>query len=505
MVSLGRRPNTRGLTTVATALATALIATFVLPSAPPAGAEVHPGFVPGEGNAVAAGLKLAIQPGGSPIEVNMGRSLAAYQNSTATAQGTAFDLGLLTVFFGEAGRCEGSEPLLPESVLPPVTVSRSTRPEPPTDPVRVTAPTVDGSPGPVVGTQHATSAAEPQSSSATTTTTNQDVGLFAVDGLRTTTTTRLDGDVRYARAVTEARQLRILGGLIVLDQPRWDATSRTGGVTTAEGRFTFSRARVLGIDQRPEDARSAFDWLTGGLESLLDPLGVEFAFPEVVVDGDEVTVTPMVFGIVDPPIGRTLVAPLLDLLAPVKLAATQESIAIDCNNAAVLQVVDLVLGVLSGVGELRVEVGGAAAFTAATEYPDPPTLSAPRPKETPVAAAPTAPTPAAPAPLSAPTTPLSTPRTPSLSLPAAPPALPEVPTAVAADVRAADTESGADDGADPDDLGIELPPLTATTTRSTPGSTGGRAVWVGVLGLAIAAAVALGDRILINRTPGADR
>jgi hypothetical protein len=99
---------------------------------------------------------------------------------------------------------------------------------------------------------------------------------------------------------------------------------------------------------------------------------VRFSLPEVVVEGERVTVTPMRFAAEDLPFGAQVIAPFLGGLQPLREALTTQLLEEDCRNESSLLVLDIVLGVLSGSGSLELEAGGVEAFTADTDFSSPP-------------------------------------------------------------------------------------------------------------------------------------
>lgn len=349
-----------------------------------AGLNEPRGFIPGEARSVAKSFVLGLSPGGGkPLEVTLGGSTARYQNRTANAEGAALNLGLLEIFLGESAQCNDRPPIIPADQLPPVTTGDSRRKNTVTKPVEVRMPGSKELPGPIAGTQIAAATPTPQGSSAGTTTPKQDLGLLTLTGGTTSVTTRLSGGVREASAVSTGTKLTLLGGMIVINEPRWEAIARSGGTTTADGRFTFSSASILGFTRTAESFKGDFKGFAYELSKILSSFGVHLEYPEITVEDGRVEVSPLVFGIADPPIGRGVIQPFLKLVEPMRAEAAKAAIDKDCNNEAVLQVLDLALGVLSGSGTINLSVGGVEVMTAATEFPEPEPLVLPTTAPTP--------------------------------------------------------------------------------------------------------------------------
>ena len=238
-------------------------------------------------------------------------------------------------------------------------------------PVEVRSPQAGETVGAVIGEQSTGAIALPPSSVALATSVSQDLGLVALDNPRTSVSSRLVDGVREAIAVSTGTQLRVLGGMVTIEDPRWEAVARTGAIEQLEGRFTFSSAAIFGITRPPEQFVADFDGFSRGLSDLLGGLGVRLSYPKAMIDRGRVTVSPLTLEIVDAPIGRDLIRPLLSFLKDDKDAAVRELIAQDCLNQQVVQILDLILTALSGTGAISLRFGGAEAFSAGTEFPKP--------------------------------------------------------------------------------------------------------------------------------------
>ena len=440
--------------------------------APSTAAAQESGFRRGEAEATADTFTLNVTQGNANIGFTFGRSRADYRDRTASAEGHALDLGVLPTLFA-TDQCDGSEPPMNPDTLPPKTrvdsteagAGRSRRTE-----VRVPG-SFGGPHGDVAGAQDAIASAQPLSRG-TTTSVDTDVFLLAIDGGRTEVTSRLDGQVRRAVAVSTADELRVFGGLFTFTEPRWEAIAASGARVQNEGSFTFERATVLGVERTPEEALRDFGEFEWGLEQLLAPLGVELDLPEVEVSDGRVRVTPMAFRIVDPPFGRQVLAPFFGTIQPQREAEYRRMLEQDCKNALTITLLDVVLGVLAGSGSVEVLAGGAEAFTADTDFSVPPleplpTLGA---------------MPAMPLPEPVPLEPVDL----DLSIDATPAPAPTVAEKVAGRSEEDDDEEQAYVPATP-------------SSRFEDSDKGAAAVAVGSAGLAGALALALGDRLRSRR------
>lgn len=330
------------------------------------------GFHTGDAQASADSLSVNLKAANATIGITYGRALASYQDRTATSEGRAIDLGVLPVLFsGE--QCDGTPGILPTAMLPPV--SRADSSETGSDKsqrVQVLEPRPGDQPiGGPIGFQDATATQMP-SSWATSETVPIELFLLGIDGARTEVSTRREGTLREARAVSTADQLRVLGGLFTFDKPRWEALAQSGSRTTATGSFTFERATVLGSPRSAEEAMSDLAGFKTFLEQLLAPLGIVLELPTVEVREDGVRVTPMGFRIVNPPFGTELITPLLGAIDDQVQQWRAEALAADCKNATLLTVLDVIIGILGGSGAFEALVGGVDAATHDTDYSIPP-------------------------------------------------------------------------------------------------------------------------------------
>jgi hypothetical protein len=453
--------------------AVALALSPVLAVAPDAGAQ-EDGFRRGEAEAHAESFTLNIKQGNANIGFTYGRSRSGYQDRTASAEAHAIDLGVLPTLFATE-QCDGSTPPMNPDTLPPRTRVDSTEEAAPRSRrVEVRIPGSDGGPhGPVAGTQDAIATPQPLSRGLTTSV-DTDIFLLALDGGRTEVTSRLDGQVRSAVAVSTADELRVFGGLFTFEQPRWEARVESGDRVVNEGAFTFERATVLGVERTPADALRDFAEFEWGLEQLLAPLGVELELPAVEVTEGRVKVSPMSFKVVDPPFGRQVLAPFFGSMQSVREAESRRLVEQDCTNALKITLLDVVLGIAAGSGAIEVLAGGVEAFTADTDFSVPPLE---------------------PLPLGAPALPMPPP--PPLDLGAdldlapTPVPAPAVPAAPVAQEVAGRTE-------EPE--GDEQAFLPATPSSRFEDSTkGAAAVAVGSAGLAGALALAFGERFRARR------
>ncbi len=366
----GRRARSLAIRGTAGVLAsTSLLAVLALPVAAQApGEQWHNG----EAAATADTFLVNIKQGNANIGITYGRSMAGYRDITGNAEARAIDLGVLPTLMG-GEQCDGSAPILNPATLPPNTRVDSLVADSNTS-RRVEAFNpgfgAEG-PGGSAGFQDAVATKMP-SSTALTETPPTDLFMLAVEGATTRTYTALEGKVRTAHAVVTADRLRVFGGLFTFDEPRWEATAKSGAETTARGNFTFESATVLGMPRPYAQVMTEFAEFEQWLEQLLAPLGVQLNLPRVEAADGRVKVTPMEFLVTDMPWGAQVVAPFLGQLQPLKEALTQQLLEEDCKNETALLLLDVVLGILAGSGSIEITAGGVEAWTADTDFSSPP-------------------------------------------------------------------------------------------------------------------------------------
>lgn len=369
-----RRACSRGVARRAGAVALVVVAVgaFAVGAAPVDSDDV----VRGSAQASADTFSLSMKAANATIGLAYGRSLARYQDRTGSSEARALDLGALPTLFG-GPQCDGSPPLLPPTALPPVTSADSTLPgaEQPRR-TQVFQPGIGGEPnGGPVGFQDATATALP-SSRAVTESVPADVFLVALVGGRTETSAQLVDGVREARAVVTADELRVLGGLFVLREPRWEAVARSGAREETSSTFTFASATVLGIERPVAQVFADLRGFEQGIEQLLAPLGVDLTLPTTEVVEGGIRVTPIGFRVVEPPFGRDVLIPFLGQVDPLVQALRKELVEQDCKNDVALTVVDILLGVLGGSGSIEILAGGVEVVTDDTDFSAPPPLPA---------------------------------------------------------------------------------------------------------------------------------
>lgn len=441
--------------------------------------------------------------GGLNIGFDMGVGLVTLKEENATANSTALDLTAMYQLFGPSTACPGRPAKL--ATRPPTAISNSSAPSDATVvPAEIHYPGLSGAPdGALVGTQVATATGTP-AATGTTVSPYQDYGLFRIyDGASVVTTSRAGG-IREARAVVSARAIYILGGALIIKNPKWEAVARDGVTASQAGGFTSSGGTLFGIarthDQLVGDLRnigSSLGWLLGSLGFHLDLPTVQIttvALPGAVKGETRVRVTPLVFRVTDAPAGEAAIKGLLAALDP-WIQNSNAELARFCDTKGNVQINDILMDILSGTGSISMYAGGVTAATddawfatpsfdgpAATDDTTPPDTAAP------VTAA-QAPTGGDSDNSSAGFTPVGATQTDTTTYDTVP-----VDTTPAEVLGTAETVPTV-----PDEVAAIDFADTGPARSFRDGSTGGRGTWVGLVALAGVAMLATGDRLIMKR------
>lgn len=360
--------------------AAALIAAAGLPSV--AAAQDRPAFVNGDGKASALLFDMKIQLTGEigsdtglALGVGAGRALSQYQDTGASSEGRVLDYSLMDLLnMQPSEECPDVIPIYLDSTKPQLTRAESTTPGNETS--QLTQIKYAGFPtyGPDFGTQDAT-AGPTTTASASTNAPMIDSGVIKLVNARSTSTSQVVNGVREATAVSTADSLSIMGGALTLFRPTWTATAKSGSTTVNEAKFTYSSALVLGMT-RPGGQTGDLVAFKGFIENMFSALGLRLTLPTATVrpgpnGTGEVSISPLVVGLQNIPLGSSLIKPILNALNPNIEEALAKYLAQDCSNPAWQLVADVTRGVLSGKGGISFAAGGADAMTDDIWYPPP--------------------------------------------------------------------------------------------------------------------------------------
>ena len=460
-------------------------------------------FVKGAATAQAASLGLSIHQGNGTVGLTVGSSTAEYRETYSSATAKPLDLALLKILLGESSRCPGSTtPVpIPDASLPAEVQSNSLQATVGTlAEADAMLPGLAGAPSP--GLAGHGSAIANSGSGATATTTNPDQTLLVISLVNpsTTASVALDGNVRRATATSTADRLVILGGLVTIDHPTWTAATSSGATATGTGAFTTTGGTLFGMPRTPDQSVADLAGLAELLQNTLGFIGVGLDLPTVTVTPSSVAVTPLRLRLRDSQFGKSSLAPfmaaplfgVLPSLDSTIKSAFDEASAQNCDNKRLRQILDIVLQVLKGSGEIELPMGGVSVATDDTPPPvfedDTSAIEDTTTTEAPVTLAPTT-TPAVVSPVVA----AETEHRPSTVTEAPTTTTEAAPTTTTLPVPKAHPQRPASDGL------VTFAEPISSTTRRIPGHTGGAPLAIGLIIGALAVVGFGADRLQSRR------
>lgn len=427
------------------ALSAAVILSATMPGS--ARGTTEDEFVAGSGTSYAQFVRVGPTAGQLSLAPVFGLSLADYVNTVGRGQATVADWAGIGV----------AEPALPDNT--PIVKARSTEKDAEKGKTEVVGGQSDRETGGGLVELYARATKAPFGEGRFRLTSLEIPGLIEARSSVSHAQAGVKGETREAVAITEIGVLSIADGAVELRGLRWVSTQQTGDDKSVKGTFTIEGATIGGVPLEIPAGRSELEAIADPINTALAPIGLSISPPVVENRSGQATVTPLSVSIKNSPAGRQFIAPILDALRPVRepVAAAFIDLAkqlVEANedipdaSVAVL-LADLTLGILSGSSQLHLEFGGVSAFTEGQRFespfgggfkPPPPVVLPPQ----------------------------------TLSAPGAP-GIPGTPGT-------------------PGTPGEEGQLVRGPTTETIPGNKGGFAVLVGLIGLAVAVALAVGDR-----------
>lgn len=430
-------------------LSAGLILSTFAPSSVARGAAAE--FVTGSGVSYAQIVRVGPTAGQLSLAPVFGLSLADYVNTVGRGQATVADWAGIGV----------AEPLLPENT--PIVKARSTD----KDSAKGTTEDLGAA------ELYARATKAPSGEGRFRLGSFEVPGLIEMRGAESNALSGVKGRVRESVAITKIGVIDIAGGVVSLKGLRWESIQRTGAKETTSGKFTLEGATLGGVPLPMPAGQSDLKSVLGTINGALGQIGLSINLPVTEKNGGQSEVTPLSLDIANSPAGRQFIAPLLDQLRPAREPVADAFIdlakqLVEANDsipdASVgILLADLTVGILSGSSQLHLEFGGVRAFTEGEVFENPfgrVDFTPPRNTFVP-------------------------PRT--IAIPGTPgtPAIPGTPA------------TPADEGT--------LVTSPAELTKTIPGDKGGVAVAVGLIGLAVAIGLAIGDwyRMRLSRRAAA--
>ncbi len=319
-------------------------------------------FVPGDAAAQAQAISLAPTTGGLNYAITLATSIADYQDLEAQALSQTIDLGAIGTAL-EAQGCDGGAPTLPAKDVPPPVQAESTN----GNQSLTSSITPQSQPdGLGIGNESASATTQPASDS-TTTVNNIAVagGMFAINGLTTTTHASIDGgNTRTAVATADIGQLSLASGAVVLGGLHWVATQKSGASQAASATFSVTSMTVAGAPVDLSQLGVSPQTVLSIVNTALSPIGLNIQWPvQTTLSDGTVKISPLVIGMDNNALGQQVIGANLNSVQPVRAAVVNALLSASCQFATPILVSDIGVGVLSGGGNLNVSLGGAKAET----------------------------------------------------------------------------------------------------------------------------------------------
>jgi len=372
------------------------------------GAGAENDFVAGSGRARANLFEILPRTGGLTIPINFGKALVTYQGLSATAtsgglkppsQQSADDGGCGGGFQPPGGGSGGPPSGFPAPPRPPGSGKGPSTSFPWTSTLVVQTGDKDAEQGrhidqghfpdnsPISGAMERQDVKATADPSGTASTTHARLGFGPVveveNGRTEATAGVVEHKARLAHAVTTMDRLSLLGGMIVLNDVRWEATQRTGEGERADGTFTVGSVLLNGkpLPSAPtappalpgppgQNPPQAPDPLAA-LNTALAPTGIGLVIPHFEVADAVASVTPMSLHFSDSALGRQVLGPVVGDLQPLRDPIVGGLLAASCDFGTLVTVADVATSVLTGSGGISFDFGGVTATTEGEHYDNP--------------------------------------------------------------------------------------------------------------------------------------
>ena len=137
------------------------------------------------------------------------------------------------------------------------------------------------------------------------------------------------------------------------------ATQQSGGTTTSVGTFSIGSLSVAGVPVDLSQLSSAGNPQTvlNVINTALTPVGLNVQWPtQTTLSDGTVQISPLVVGIDNNALGQQVIGANENTVQPVREALVNALLSANCNFATELTVGDIGMGVLSGGGNLNLQL-----------------------------------------------------------------------------------------------------------------------------------------------------
>lgn len=350
---------------------------LVFAATPGAGADDST-WVAGTATATAQAIALAPSTAGLNYAVTLATSVADYQANEGQAESEIFTGGPVVTSLTTT-QCDGSAPLVTQSQLPQPAVAESTNGNQ-SQSSTINAQYAHGASVPGLGTglEQALATTQPAANTVTKLSDLNVPGAFDISGAQSTAYAQQVTDkLRQATSTVDIASLDLGNGAVDLQGLHWEDTQETGpgGTVLQQGAsFAIAGVSIAGVTV-PSSVLSTdtLAQLPAIVNTALEGTGLHVTLPSVSTnsEGTEI-ITPLSVGIDQSALGQQVVGPLLGQTETVRdeIDTILEQ-DISCKTGVPVTVVDIVLGALSGGGNLDLNLGGATATSNGTAYANP--------------------------------------------------------------------------------------------------------------------------------------
>ncbi len=181
-------------------------------------------------------------------------------------------------------------------------------------------------------------------------------GALRVAGASNRTTSGADdAGLPTATGDVDIAELSLAGGVVMLRGLHWEAVFGHG--EEPHGAFTIGSASIGGTPIPTQDASAA----VAAVNAVLSQLGLVLTPPRSHVEQGTLFVDPIRLGITPNPTRDQVAGTTLAAIQPVREQLFAALLQANCDSAALITVLDILLGSFTGGGSLTVNIGGTQA------------------------------------------------------------------------------------------------------------------------------------------------
>ena len=330
-------------------------------------------WVPGEAKGIAQALAVAPTTAGLGYNVILGTSVADYQVQEAQAESKTFDGGAI-VLAATSTQCDGSAPPITQSQLPQAAIAEST------NGAQTTTNTINAQyangqlPQAALGSELAQVTTQPTASAVTKSADIDIPGAIEILGVQSSALAQqVVGQLREAASTTDIGELA-LGGVVDLKGLHFEDTQETGpDGSVIKSTATFSLGSALIGGQPQSVAADQLTTLFQAINTALEGSGFHISLPTTTtLDDGQLDLNPLSIGIDNSALGQEIAGPVLGQAQPLRDQLDQVLLTdISCKLGTPLTVGDIGLGVLSGGGNLDLQLGALSAVSDGNSYANP--------------------------------------------------------------------------------------------------------------------------------------